>query len=146
MKALSLWQPWATLVAIGAKKYETRSWATSYRGPLAIHAAKRFSLPERQLALSGWFRFRLTEAGYNHTKDFPRGAYVAVVDLVDVLPAEIVKPSLDVVELSFGNFSPGRFAWKLANLRRIQPVPARGYQGLWNLDQEVIVQLERAVL
>lgn len=40
MKAISLTQPWATLVAIGAKKIETRSWRTDYRGPLAIHAAK----------------------------------------------------------------------------------------------------------
>ena len=41
MKALTLHQPWASLIAIGAKKIETRSWATSYRGPLAIHAAVR---------------------------------------------------------------------------------------------------------
>ena len=40
MKALTLYQPWATLVAIGAKKIETRSWSTPYRGPLAIHAGK----------------------------------------------------------------------------------------------------------
>lgn len=40
MKALSLTQPWASLVAVGAKRIETRSWRTSYRGPLAIHAAK----------------------------------------------------------------------------------------------------------
>jgi hypothetical protein len=42
MKALTLTQPWATLVAIGAKTIETRSWPTSYRGPLAIHAAKGY--------------------------------------------------------------------------------------------------------
>lgn len=41
MKALSLWQPWASLWACGAKKYETRSWATKYRGPIAIHAGKQ---------------------------------------------------------------------------------------------------------
>lgn len=40
MKALTVHQPWATLIAIGAKRLETRSWSTSYRGPLAIHAAK----------------------------------------------------------------------------------------------------------
>lgn len=39
MKVITLTQPWATLVAIGAKRIETRSWATRYRGPLAIHAA-----------------------------------------------------------------------------------------------------------
>src|ERR1700694_3122793 len=41
MKALSLWQPWASLIAMGLKEFETRHWATSYRGPLVIHAAKR---------------------------------------------------------------------------------------------------------
>src|SRR3954451_22243677 len=40
--ALTLTQPWATLVAIGAKQIETRSWGTSYRGWLAIHAAKGY--------------------------------------------------------------------------------------------------------
>lgn len=39
--ALSLWQPWASLVALGAKTIETRSWSTKYRGPLLIHAARR---------------------------------------------------------------------------------------------------------
>lgn len=41
MKCISLWQPWATLMAIGAKKIETRVWPTNHRGPLAIHAAKK---------------------------------------------------------------------------------------------------------
>lgn len=41
MKALTLWQPWASLIALGVKTIETRGWSTNYRGPLAIHAAKR---------------------------------------------------------------------------------------------------------
>ncbi len=41
MKAITLWQPWASLLACGAKIYETRSWATNYRGPIAIHAAAK---------------------------------------------------------------------------------------------------------
>lgn len=41
MKALTVWQPWASLVALGKKRIETRSWSTSYRGRLLIHAAKR---------------------------------------------------------------------------------------------------------
>ena len=43
MKALTLTQPWATLIAVGAKRIETRSWGTSYRGRIAIHAAKGFA-------------------------------------------------------------------------------------------------------
>jgi hypothetical protein len=41
MKAITIWQPWASLLACGAKQYETRSWKTDYRGPIAIHAAKK---------------------------------------------------------------------------------------------------------
>jgi activating signal cointegrator 1 len=40
MKAISICQPWATLIVIGAKRFETRSWKTDYRGILAIHASK----------------------------------------------------------------------------------------------------------
>jgi hypothetical protein len=39
MKAISLWNPWAYAVPLGLKGVETRSWATNYRGPIAIHAA-----------------------------------------------------------------------------------------------------------
>src|SRR5258708_5270609 len=52
VKALTLWQPWASLIAVGAKTIETRSWSTSYRGPLAIHAAKR--KPDTELLEDGW--------------------------------------------------------------------------------------------
>jgi len=48
--ALTLWQPYASLTALSAKGNEIRSWATSYRGPLAIHAAKRYPPNLRALA------------------------------------------------------------------------------------------------
>lgn len=44
MKAISLWQPWASLIACGAKPYETRSWAPPrdlIGATIAIHAAKK---------------------------------------------------------------------------------------------------------
>ncbi len=50
MKAISIWQPWASLIAIGAKQIETRSWATGYRGLLVIHAAKRWEHEEQREA------------------------------------------------------------------------------------------------
>jgi hypothetical protein len=52
MKAITLYQPWATLVAIGAKRIETRSWSTQYRGPLAIHVSKR--VPKEYQKLCGF--------------------------------------------------------------------------------------------
>ena len=46
MKAITIWQPWAEFIAAGVKHNETRSWATKYRGPIAIHAAVK---PIRQV-------------------------------------------------------------------------------------------------
>lgn len=53
MKALSLWQPWATLIAIGEKRVETRGWETRYRGRLAIHAAKKWNRELEELCEIG---------------------------------------------------------------------------------------------
>lgn len=96
MKAITLHQPWASLVALGQKSIETRSWATKHRGPIAIHAAAH--VPSVVLPLS--------IGGFEVDKDNPRGsspAYllrgpivwpyrlplgsvVAIANLVDVLP------------------------------------------------------------
>jgi hypothetical protein len=71
MKALSLTQPWASAIADGVKLWETRSWSTKHRGPLAICSTK--AAPEQPLI-------------YGRGKPMPRGFVLAVVDLVDVLP------------------------------------------------------------
>lgn len=52
MKAITLTQPWASLVACGAKKIETRSWRTHHRGWIAIHAAKGWTGEDREFAAS----------------------------------------------------------------------------------------------
>lgn len=144
MKCLSLWQPWATLMAVGAKRNETRSWATSYRGPLAIHAAKKWN---NELSLMcGREPFRealvrqcdgmiwLAEA----LRALPFGAIVAVVGLVDCIEISPTNaPTGD--ERSFGDYTPGRFMWKTVDLRRLpSPVPYAGHQGLFDLPDEIV--------
>lgn len=98
MKALSLTQPYATLIAIGAKRIETRSWRTSYRGLLAIHAAVGLGPVGgkrglRDLAFGrSEFREALRAAGFNSLgllspeRVLPLGAIVAVCDLVGCAP------------------------------------------------------------
>lgn len=139
-KAITLWQPWATLVAIGAKEYETRSWSTNYRGPLAIHAAK--TKDHLDLGFENPFmREALRKYGIRSTEQFPLGAILAVVELVDCLPVEKLRVTalpnerlrIEDHERAFGDFSAGRFAWKLQmGYRFFKPIPARGRQGLWN--------------
>jgi hypothetical protein len=132
IKALSLTQPWGTLVASGAKRIETRSWKTSYRGPLAIHAAK--GLPKDTLALffTEPFASTLRRNGIKHPSDMPRGAIVATCTLVDCIPTESIRGSLSENELAFGDYSDGRWAWVLEDVQALsQPVPVKGALGLW---------------
>ncbi len=103
MKALSLWQPWASAIACGSKTVETRHWQTKYRGPLAIHAAKRFRVGEMIHTLAHWnwtgaldpllqHQERLSEPGNEHIMDtlarFPLGAIVATCYLQDIVPTD----------------------------------------------------------
>lgn len=135
MKAITLTQPWATLVAIEAKRIETRSWYTNYRGPLAIHAAKGF--PRTCMDLCGQAPFSLVlSPHYNGDCEhiirvLPRGAVVATCRLAHVCrtpPKELTKQ-----ERSFGDYTQGRFAWILEDVEMLAtPIPATGMLGLWD--------------
>lgn len=97
VRALTLWQPWASLVALGLKRIETRSWSTPYRGRLLIHAAAKVPT----IAPCGDWRIGRstlryadrTERSYAYTLPgdggvvpLPLGAVVASCMLDDVVP------------------------------------------------------------
>jgi hypothetical protein len=137
MRAITLMQPWAQLVAVGAKRYETRSWKTHYRGPLAIHASLEFPNSARALCRAEPF----CSALFGNV-DLPLGCVVAVCDLAAVLPTTESESLFESIsewppsELPFGDFSPGRFAWLLKNIRALEnPIPARGARSLWEWDE-----------
>jgi hypothetical protein len=139
MKALTLMQPWASLVAIGAKRLETRSWQTRHRGKLAIHAAKNFPSNARHLCHQEPFRTVLAQAGISGSDQLPRGVVLATCELVMIVrggrPAALAVAALLPIsphELWFGDFSPGRYAWVLDDVEPLAaPVRARGALGLW---------------
>lgn len=125
MKALSLYQPWASLMAVGAKKIETRSWSTPYRGLIAIHAAQKWDRDLRDQCMGSPFYERLFGDGHfeNSTK-LPRGGFVAVGKLRHCLSttrdAKFI-PSMDADEFRFGDYSPRRFMWVFDEIRRSAP-------------------------
>ncbi len=138
MKAITIWQPWASLIVEGQKGYETRSWYTSYRGPIAIHAAKRpVEKVLEEINPSGMPTFFL-EALYSifgqyFKETLPTGGIVATAKLVDCIriTEEFVK-GLSFKEELFGDYTIGRYAWKLEGVKKIQrPIPVVGKQGLW---------------
>lgn len=121
-RAISLTQPWATLVVTGRKAMETRSWPTSVRGRVAIHASK---------GMPGWAREAAVQFGFDPDA-LPRGAIIGAVDIEDCQPVEEVREAISDDELSYGDFDNGRFAWRLSNPAIFdEPIPAVGSLGFW---------------
>jgi hypothetical protein len=186
VKFLTIRQPWASLIAVGAKTIETRPFSTKYRGPLAIHAG--LAKPEHLSWVGQWSMHtkyldpgeaaqmrRMVGVGQMgggagiESVTMPLGAVVAVCDLVDVVPILSVVDSEDhpgpwltvsdrglclwrggehvaermTAQLPFGDFTPGRYAWLLDNVRPIEPVPMKGAQGLRDLPAEIAEQVNQ---
>jgi hypothetical protein len=153
MKAITLTQPWATLMAIGAKVIETRSWYTGYRGPVAIHAAKAFPKWAREFCDERAFRKAL---GKMDPAGLLRGFVLATGDLAACVETELalagIKAGCLVLndyrhgrwrtypvgadEDIFGDYTPGRYAWVFNGVLALaEPVAARGMFGLWEWDE-----------
>lgn len=128
--ALSLWQPWASLIAMGEKQYETRDWYPRKNQPqyLAIHSAKRWTGAEQTIHRA--FVRRFPEMKWPET--VPLGAVLCICQLRTVHPTEAIRDQLMQQELAFGNYADGRYAWELEVLHVFeQPIPAKGSQLFW---------------
>ena len=162
MKAISLWQPWASAIAFGLKHYETRSWQPSSKlvgQVIAIHAAKRKDL-------SGsirWCQHRLglpasADAPANASPEqckaigdaaiefeqLPFGAIVClcrVVKIWQVVDEVSALRHVGPVEAQWGDYSLGRYYWELQCFYVFeQPIPCMGRQGVfdWQIPVEWI--------
>jgi activating signal cointegrator 1 len=158
MRAISLWQPWATAAAIGAKRNETRHWSTEYRGPLLIHAAKRCNKTEmRQYAADPTWRAALDlvrDEARPLSEVLPLGYVLAVCNLVDCRPSESFTSTIELdslrrrsevpytpgwTERMMGNYEPGRFGWVLADMLAFDtPVPFKGGQSFFDVPLELV--------
>ncbi len=173
MKAITILQPYASLVVAGAKKYETRSWGTPYRGIIAIHAGKN-----KPFECGAELRDRTQGILGNRMEELPKGAVIAVADLVECYrvigndsgerwmeskPAmnqdgtyrrgadghrvgreEIPMPTGD--ELMFGHYGLEMFVWKLENIRPLpEPIPCRGNQRIWEVPDKMIAAALKGV-
>lgn len=134
MRVLSLTQPWASLVCLGAKHFETRSWKSWYSGPLLIHASKAYPRWAKELEKDDPFYSALRSHGV-YDPALSCGHIVGRVELTHCLRTEDVRDSLDEKELAFGDYADGRFAWRLENPSFLpKPILAKGALGLWEFD------------
>jgi ASCH domain len=126
VKAMSIRQPWAALIIAGDKDIECRLWATSYRGPILIHAS---------LGDAGWsdsdierqFRCKIPSLA---TK---RGGIIGVVDLVDVVTSHRSKW-----------FAKGCYGFILANPRPLRFLAMPGRLNMFDVPAEIARQIALA--
>lgn len=157
MKVLSLLQPWASLVVLGHKEIETRSWNTKYRGPLLIHASAGIGKVQRQMFLDGLVKQCLREYAtlndrVSTTWSVPRGAIIGQVNLDGALQSECFFTKdhykdfgceISEQEKAFGDYSPGRYGWLLSNpVQFPEPIPAKGSLGLWEYNDSIPAGME----
>ena len=112
LRALTICQPYAELIRQGEKLVENRTWATAYRGPLAIHAGKS--------------RAWLDEDDPVRHPGMTFGAIVAVADLYGCVQVGRLPE-----ELRGHEHAHGPWCWLLRNVRPVDPIPCRGGLGLW---------------
>jgi hypothetical protein len=133
---LTVRQPWATLLAHGIKKYETRSWRTIYRGPIAIHASKTFDAESRHWALQTPEVCKLiAECGYRNANELPLGGVLAIGTLTQRRWTHQIVDTISPTERLLGDWSSGRWAWRLDDMRLLKaPVWLSGCPGIWHTE------------
>lgn len=133
---LTVMQPWASLLASGAKQFETRGWRTNDRGWVLLHASR--TLPPEAAAVWAECGQRLP-GDRLRLQDLPRGAVVGVARLVACVPTERVRAHLTPTEAVLGDFSSGRWGWRFTEARTLaEPIPWRGMPGLWPAPDELL--------
>ena len=125
MKALTIRQPWASLIINGYKKYEFRSWKTKYRGKILIHTGLNV---EKDMLI----RFR------DYDIECVKGAIIGEAEIVDCILVdnkfneELRK--IDSVVYGRSNHNE-TYAWKLDNIIKYdKPIFCKGKLGLWDFN------------
>ena len=127
MKVLTIKEPWASLIIDGYKEYEFRSWKTSYRGKILIHAG--MSLEQDMLK-----RFQ------DYHLNCQKGAIIGEAELTDcILVDDEFNEALQKIDpIVYGRSNHTEtYAWKLEHVKKYNnPISIKGKLGLWNYDGE----------
>ena len=129
MIALSIRQPWASLILKAGKDIENRCWPTKFRGRILVHAAKGCTRDELEAALD----FAEDASGTRYTVDLktiPRGGIVGSVEIVDCVSA------------SASPWFVGEFGFVLRDPQPLPFTPFKGSLGFFNVPSEALVALQ----
>ena len=136
-KALSLQQPWATLMVRGYKLIENRDWRRSFRGPVLVHASKTFDEEAFTILSSGQIIPRITGLPLARGKTLPFckedlhfGGIIGMFTITDC------------VSQSDDPWFFGKYGYVVKNPRELPFVPMRGQLGFFSVPEEVVKQLD----
>lgn len=127
MKVLSVIEPWATLIKEKKKFIETRSWKTSYRGELYIHASSKKISKKDPHILDLLELIPDVKMGYGNIL-----CKCKLVDCVYMDEKFLAKIKENKQEFLCGDYTLGRYAWILEDTKLIEPIFAKGNLGIWN--------------
>lgn len=129
MKAITIKQPFASLIAEGLKEYEFRTWKTKYRGKILIHAGKGID----KKAMKKFEKYNLK---------YPIGSIIAIADLTDCIKVDeqFRKMLNEKNPLVYSGVIKDPkwegYAFKLENVKKINPIKVNGKLSLWDYDYE----------
>ncbi len=131
MKVLTIREPWASLIGCGVKNIETRSWSTSYRGELYIHAGihKISNNNDRAIRLSK----HIPDQHLHYGEIFIKCNLVDCVKIDETYALKV--QSETPLNYDCGNYTPGRYAWILTDIEYIDPISAKGRLSIWNYEK-----------
>lgn len=136
MRVLTLWRPWPALIVVGhpaAKNVENRTWDTTWRGPVAVHAGTAWDRTAETVAAQAGIPAGLVSFD---PADHPTGIYV-VVDVVDVCSAAMSGEPCDCGPWA----AAAHRHWRLQHPRPVRHVTATGRQGWWRIDDDAVVDV-----
>lgn len=139
MRAITVWQPYASLIEAGFKKYEVRSYGTKFRGRLLICSAKKSMRWILENADENAVDAAIEYFGINNFTHLPTGKAICYVDLVDCI--EITKEliaKLPSEELKVADWPIGHFAWRFSSPKSVDRVPIEGGQAIWHIDNKLV--------
>lgn len=126
MKALTIKEPWASLIINNYKTYEFRSWKTNYRGKILIHAG--LSLEKSELK---YFE--------DYNLNYQCGNIIGEATITDciLVTKEFNKKLFDINNKVYKNNHENLYAWKLENIVKYEnPIPIKGKLGLWDYKED----------
>ncbi len=138
MRGLTVQEPWCSAITYGTKRVENRTWATPYRGLLAVHAGRSVDFEASDIAWKAASLSHLRDTPPSAWKDVPLGAIIAVAELAGCHRDE----ETALYRAGMPPCSPWAVScawhWVLRNVRSLPaPVPCRGMLGLWRLPEDV---------